>query len=106
MKSPRRQLPDRHRSRLDRAGAPPCFLVCPLYLGSMFTAADLFDLAQTSHAAIFDGCDAAWEALPKISQYIKEHLRPGLHNTAEGDVFIGPDVFIGEGTVVEHGAMI
>ena len=31
----------------------------------MFKAADLFDLKQTEHAAIFDGCNFAWEALKK-----------------------------------------
>lgn len=67
---------------------------------------ELFDLSQTDHAAIFDGCAYAWEALPKIKGYIKEHLQPGLHHTSEGDSYIGKDVFIGEGTVVEHGAMI
>ena len=72
----------------------------------MFRPRDLFDLSQTEHAAIFDGCEYAWEALPKIKAYIAEHLKPGQHHTAEGAAFIGKNVFIGEGSVVEHGAMI
>src|SRR6266540_2248995 len=72
----------------------------------MFKPSDLFDLSQTGHAALFDGCEQAWEALKNIKAYLKANLRPGLHNRCEGKAYIGPDVFIGEGTMVEDGAMI
>ena len=72
----------------------------------MFKPAELFDLSQTEHAAIFDGCEFAWEALKKIPAYISANLKPGLHNRCEGGAFIGEQVFIGEGTVVEDGVMI
>jgi len=72
----------------------------------MFNAADLFDLTQSEHAAIFDGCNHAWDALKKLQAYLDANLRPGLHNQCEGVAFVGQRVFIGEGTVVEDGAMI
>jgi NDP-sugar pyrophosphorylase family protein len=72
----------------------------------MFKPADLFDLGQTAHAAIFDGCDYAWEALRKIPAYLAANVRPALHNRCEGVAYIGERVFIGEGTVIEDGAMI
>jgi UDP-N-acetylglucosamine diphosphorylase / glucose-1-phosphate thymidylyltransferase / UDP-N-acetylgalactosamine diphosphorylase / glucosamine-1-phosphate N-acetyltransferase / galactosamine-1-phosphate N-acetyltransferase len=72
----------------------------------MFSPADLFDLGQTEHASIFDGCRYAWEALPKIQSYIGSHLRPELRNRCAGYAFIGELVFIGEGTLVEDGVMI
>ena len=72
----------------------------------MFKAADLFNLNQSAHAAIFDGCEYAWDALKKIQAYLAANLRPALHNRCEGVAFIGKQVFIGEGTVVEDGAMI
>ena len=72
----------------------------------MFKPTDLFDLSQTEHAALFEGCEHAWEALKKIQDYLKERLRPALHNRCEGRAFIGEAVFIGEGTVVEDGVMI
>ena len=72
----------------------------------MFKPADLFDLSQSEHAKIFDGCQFAWDALKKIEQYISANLKPALHNTCEGRAFIGEKVFIGEGTIVEDGAMI
>jgi UDP-N-acetylglucosamine diphosphorylase / glucose-1-phosphate thymidylyltransferase / UDP-N-acetylgalactosamine diphosphorylase / glucosamine-1-phosphate N-acetyltransferase / galactosamine-1-phosphate N-acetyltransferase len=72
----------------------------------MFKAVDLFDLSQTEHAALFDGCSYAWDALKQIAAYLQSNLRPGLHNRCEGVAFIGEHVFIGEGTVIEDGAMI
>ncbi len=72
----------------------------------MFKPVDLFDLKQTEHAALFEGCDYAWDALKRIEAYLQEHLRPGLHNRCEGVAYVGKKVFIGEGTLVEDGAMI
>ena len=72
----------------------------------MFKPADLFDLNQTEHAAIFDGCKFAWEALKKIEGYLAANLKPALHNQCAGRAFIGEKVFIGKDTVVEDGVMI
>ncbi len=72
----------------------------------MFKPTDLFDLGRTEHAGVFEGCEHAWEALPKIRAYLKVQLRPKLLNRCEGRAYIGAEVFIGEGTVVEDGAMI
>jgi NDP-sugar pyrophosphorylase family protein len=71
----------------------------------MFTAADLFDLSQTEHAAIFDGCHYAWEALKKIEPYLAKIPRQNPPPRFPGAT-IGDRVIIGEGTVVEPGAMI
>jgi len=72
----------------------------------MFKPAELFDLSQTEHAGIFEGCEYAWEALKKIQSYLQAHLHPGLHNRCDGVAFIGENVFIGEGTDLEDGVMI
>jgi NDP-sugar pyrophosphorylase family protein len=72
----------------------------------MFEASELFDLSQTRHAPIFDGCRYAWEALPKIAAFLTAHLQPKLHNRCEGEAFVGEKVFVGEGTVLEDGVMI
>ena len=71
----------------------------------MFKAADLFDLTQTEHAAIFDGCNFAWEALKKIEPYLAKIPRQNPPKTFPG-ASIGEFVIIGEGTKVEPGAMI
>jgi NDP-sugar pyrophosphorylase family protein len=72
----------------------------------MYKPEDLFDLSQTEHAAIFDGCEYAWDALKKLKAYLSANLRPALHHKSDGPSHIGPNVFIGEGTIVEAGAMI
>ena len=72
----------------------------------MFKPADLFDLSQSEHAAIFDGCQFAWEALKKIESYLAANVKPALHNKCIGTAYVGEKVFIGEGTVLEDGVMI
>jgi NDP-sugar pyrophosphorylase family protein len=72
----------------------------------MFKPADLFDLTQTEHGAIFQGCEYAWDALKKIAAYLQANLHPGLRNRCDGIAYIGERVFVGEGTVIEDGAMI
>lgn len=72
----------------------------------MFKPADLFDLGQTEHAALFEGCEYAWDALKKLQAYVEGRARPVLKNRCEGVAWVGERVFIGEGTVVEDGAMI
>jgi NDP-sugar pyrophosphorylase family protein len=72
----------------------------------MFKPDELFNLNETEHRRLFEGCKDSWEALKVISAYLKANLRPALRNRCEGNAFIGEAVFIGEGTVVEDGAMI
>lgn len=72
----------------------------------MLTAAELFDLGQTEHASVFDGCAFAWEALKRLPDYIQRHRKTGRFHRSVGEAYIGEDVFVGEGTVIEHGVMI
>jgi len=72
----------------------------------MFRPGDLFDLTQTGHAALFEGCEFAWDALKRLQAYLEAQVRPALRNRCTGVAWIGERVFIGEGTVVEDGAMI
>ncbi len=71
-----------------------------------YTPPDLFDLGQTEHAVLFEGVEYPWDALTRLADYVRGHVRPAQHHRAIGHVHIGNDVSIGEGTVVEHGAMI
>jgi bifunctional UDP-N-acetylglucosamine pyrophosphorylase / glucosamine-1-phosphate N-acetyltransferase len=72
----------------------------------MFKPADLFDLSQSEHGAVFAECQYAWEALNRLAAYIDQTFRPGLRNHCDGVAYIGERVCIGEGTLVEDGAMI
>jgi NDP-sugar pyrophosphorylase family protein len=71
----------------------------------MFKAADLFDLTQTNHAAIFEGTTYAWEALKKFGEYLAKAPRQHPSKRFPG-TSIGDNVFIGEGTVIEPGVLI
>ena len=64
----------------------------------MFKPGDLFDLSQTEHAALFEGCEHAWDALKKLKAYIDAHAKPTPHSHERARVFIGDQVTIGEGT--------
>ena len=72
----------------------------------MYAPSELFDLRQTDHAALFEGCTHAWEVLLRLKDYIDTHVRPELKNRCEGRAYIGDKVYIGPGTVVEDGVMI
>jgi len=71
-----------------------------------FPAASLFDLAHTAHGRIFDGTQNAWEAIGRLGDYLAQHLKPANHGAIEGAPFVGAQVFVGEGTVIEPGAVI
>ena len=70
-----------------------------------FSAAELFNLNQTAHAALFDGCNHAWEALKKIEAYLANIPPQNALPRFPGTV-IGNRVIIGLDTVIEPGAMI
>jgi NDP-sugar pyrophosphorylase family protein len=72
----------------------------------MFTPGDLFDLGQTEHAAVFSGCEFAWDVLKRLKDYIETRVHPTPHSYERARLFIGDRVVIGEGTVIEDGAMI
>jgi NDP-sugar pyrophosphorylase family protein len=72
----------------------------------MFEPSKLFDLSQTAHASLFDGCQNAWEPLAKLAAYLVTRARPQLRNRCEGTAYVGELVSIGEGTMLEDGVMI
>jgi len=68
---------------------------------------DLFDLSQTAHGALFDGVEYPWDALKRLAEYLNGNLKPGSSGAeVHPSAHVGPQVFIGAGTVVEPGAMI
>ena len=72
----------------------------------MVSTADLLDLTQCPCPELFPAGENAWDALRKLPDWIKQNLKPARHCSTIGVPYIAEDVFIGEGTVVEHGAVI
>jgi hypothetical protein len=64
----------------------------------MLSPQDLFDLSQFSHASIFDGCEFAWDALPRIEDYIMHWfstvLPPQICGNISGGVAIEGKFYI------------
>ena len=71
-----------------------------------FPAADYLDLARTEHRMLFDNATNAWEALKQIPSYLQFRLKPQILARLIGKPFVSNAVFVGRGTVIEHGAMI
>ena len=67
---------------------------------------DLFDLDQTEHVSLFDSLGQPWEVLPRIGGYLRDTLEPRQLGQAHSQTVIEGDVFIGEGTLIEAGALI
>ena len=72
----------------------------------MFPTESLLDLDQTDHRKLFENAVNAWDALKQIGSYLQFRLQPAIHGRLIGKPFISGAVFIGKGTVIEHGAMI
>src|SRR5262245_2933917 len=73
---------------------------------SMFATEDYVDLSHTDHVKLFENVTNIWEALKQISRYLQFRLKPAVHGRLIGKPFVSGAVFIGAGTVIEHGAMI
>lgn len=67
---------------------------------------EYFDLTRTRHSAIYGGAEAVWEAVARIGDYIRANLTPGIFGQVRQGAWVGGDVYIGPGTVVEPGATI
>ena len=72
----------------------------------MFSPESLLDLDHTDHRKLFENTLNAWEALKQIGSYLQFRLQPSIQGRLIGKPFISGAVFIGKGTVIEHGAMI
>lgn len=71
-----------------------------------FPPSDYLDLGRTEHRMLFDSAVNVWEALRQIPSYLQFRLKPQVHGKLIGKPFVSNAVFIGAGTVIEHGAMI
>jgi NDP-sugar pyrophosphorylase family protein len=67
---------------------------------------DFFDMSKCPCPEIFESVKYVWEVLPRIGDYLKKNLSPGMKGKIIGQPYIAEDVFVGEGTVIEPGAMI
>lgn len=68
-----------------------------------------FDLTKFRHNDIFAGKEYVWDALKNLDVYINDKLKElgkGDRSGVKQGVFIDDNVYLGKGTVVDHGAVI
>ena len=58
------------------------------------------------YAELFSNCEKVWQPLDRLVDFLNKNIRPIDESVKIGDSYIGDDVEIGEGTKVEHGAVI
>lgn len=72
----------------------------------MFGAEDLLDLSQCRFPELFAETKYVWEALSRLPEFVEKRVKPVQRGNLLGQPYIAKDVEIGEGTVIEHGAVI
>lgn len=72
----------------------------------IFTTSNFVDLSQTEHESLFADSIQVWDALTRIGDYLRDSLKPNMQGTVLGQPFIGSEVAIGSGTIIEPGVVI
>ncbi len=65
-----------------------------------------FDLSNFSHKALFDECEHVFDFIKHIGRYVNDNLKPEILGTVMGGAFVGNNVYLGKGSVVQPGAWI
>ena len=71
-----------------------------------FLPADFLDLNHTEHRMLFESTVNVWDALKQLPSYLQFRMKPQILGRLVGKPFVSNAVFVGKGTVIEHGAMI
>ena len=71
-----------------------------------FAPSDFLDLSHTEHRMLFESTVNVWDALKQLPSYLQFRMKPQILGRLIGKPFVSNAVFIGKGTVIEHGAMI
>ena len=70
------------------------------------SADELFNLNQTEQSELFHEVRQPWDVLPRIEEYLSTNLRPEQNGQVHNQAVIQGDVYIGEGSVIDAGALI
>jgi len=65
-----------------------------------------FDLSNFRHREIFQNCEYIFNVFKKLPDYIKQNLKPEIQGIVMPGAFVGQDVFLGKGSVVQPGITI
>ena len=65
-----------------------------------------FDLSGFKHKDLFIGSEYVFSFLLQLETYIKNNLKPAILGTVMPGAFVGDNVYLGQGSVVQSGAWI
>lgn len=65
-----------------------------------------FNLLNFKHKALFEKCEYLWDFLKLLPDYIKVNLKPQILGTVMEGAYVGDQVFLGKGSVVQKGAWL
>lgn len=72
----------------------------------MLGAGDFFDLKGHPYKSLFEGTEFVWEALPRLSSFINDNLRPNVKAARIDGTFITETIVLYEGEVLRSGFSI
>ena len=72
----------------------------------MFRPKSYLNLNESEHQGLFSDCRYVWDALKRLPDYFQRWKDFNNCATLKGESYIEENVDIGEGTIVEHGAVI
>lgn len=67
---------------------------------------EFFNMKRTAYAKYYKGIENPWDILERIPEMVDNELESGLAGSIPDSAYIGEEVEVGEGTVVEPGATI
>ena len=67
---------------------------------------ELINLNETEHRELFREIRQPWDVLLRIEEYLRTNLRHEQNGQVHNQAVIQGDVYIGEGSIIEAGALI
>jgi NDP-sugar pyrophosphorylase family protein len=65
-----------------------------------------FDLSEFKHKKIFEDCKYIFDVFKTLEDYIKKNLKPQILGKVMSGAFVGKNVYLGKGSIVQPGAWI
>lgn len=65
-----------------------------------------FDLSNFKHKSLFENSQFIFDFLKALPEYVKKNLNPEILGEVMNGAFVGNNVYLGKGTVVQPGAWI
>lgn len=65
-----------------------------------------FDLSNFKYKSLFDNSEYVFDFIKRLEQYVKDNLKPEILGEVMEGAFVGKNVYLGKGSVVQPGAWI